>query len=627
MTKIVWLTHDCASKLEEEIRSNDAEHFIVVLDGITNPSEYSFLSRSNCTVVKSTPESLQLFKGTHPRMSGLFPQYTGTSVGLAENVTLSFVVNDDIKLRDWQGEPLRAKAHYGPQSSEEYVASHNHTQGLLVEGWNFTSDVNTISIWGDALAARTQAKVWGGFLSARSNLLGDWAPYTPPSSSSTADKFDAQLIGLEIDVLNGGLDSGQRVNERSYPLAKNGLQIVGFGKRNSAAIEVRCEDSDDTSRTLSNRRGAWDYVLIARNCVHDKSTFICSGFSKGYKGIDLSPTLYSDGAIRLRTEHASSGIVFNSDSAQIYEARGELFVQSKSGIVNIGRADDPIKGVAKQILRGYQRAWAHRNISEFALFYDSLNVSYSYIPKNACTSLKLSLGVHDGTMDASASPHGLERAYITHSYAPHMRARRFIVFREPFGRIVSAYLDKITRPVEDFAWSVCADILRNQRGVRAEHVAEYIQSGETPSFAEFVRYLSVRSDEQLNEHWRSQCAFYTFDWYDGVFPLEALDDEWKKSKFSDVPLVTSRPHATTYGRKKALSNGELGTEEPASELRGGVLRRIMEEQHLVPAPELLLADQGLLRLFCRRYGDDIAVYHALFPNHANVALAGLGKVP
>lgn len=560
-------------------------------------------------------------------MAGLFPQYTGTSVGLAEHVTLSFVVNDDIELRNWQGEPLRAEVNYGPQSSEDYIASHNHTQGLLVEGWNFTSDVNTVAIWGDALAARTQAKVWGGFLSARSNLLQDWAPYTPPADPPSDDKFDAQLIGLEIDVLNGGLDSGQRVNEKSYPLAKNGLQVVGFGKRNSAAIEVRCEDSDDTSRTLSNRRGAWDYILIARNCVHDRSTFICSGFSKGYRGLDLAPTLYSDGAIRLRTETANSGIIFNSDAAQIYAARGELFLQSKSGIVNVGRADDPVRGLPKEILSGYQRAWAHRNISEFALFYESSNVSYSYIPKNACTTLKLSLGVHDGKLDPSVSPHGLERAFITHSYTPHMNARRFIVFREPFGRIVSAYLDKITRPVEDFAWSVCADIMRNQRGIPAEEVAEHVQNGDTPSFAEFIRYLSVRPDESLNEHWRSQCAFYTFNWYDSVFPLESLDEEWVKSKFGDVPLVTSRPHATTYGRKKARNEAELGTTERASDLRGAALRTMMEERQVVPAPELLFEDPGLLRIFRRRYGDDIAVYHALFPKHSNAELAGLGAAP
>ncbi|MGN5480591.1 hypothetical protein ACTMU2_39235 [Cupriavidus basilensis] len=72
------------------------------------------------------------------------------------------------------------------------------------------TNTNAAAFWSDASAEVDKARVWGAFVSARSSL--------EPGN-------DAQLIGLEIDVLNDGLP-GLRPNQ-----SKVGLQIASvFGK-------------------------------------------------------------------------------------------------------------------------------------------------------------------------------------------------------------------------------------------------------------------------------------------------------------------------------------------------------------------------------------------------------------
>lgn len=613
MKNHIYLTKKNIDRVQRLVSEMCDEQFIIYTNEDVDIEECALFANKNCLIVRHADQAMNLFSGIHPRMVGFFPQYTNTGVGVGQNITYSFIVDDNSPLKNWKGETWKAPSYYGPQSSEEYGDSHNHTQGLLVEGWSFSADVNMVSMWGDALAARSHTKVWGGFLSARSNFLAGWHPYTPPISADEPDVFDAQLIGLEVDVLNGGLDSGERTSSDKLPLAKNGVQIVGFGKRNSAAIEIRCEDSDDMTRTADQRRGAWDYILVARNSVSNKSTFICSEFSHAYRGIDFSKTLYSDGAIRIRSEEKRNGIVFNDGSSAIYEKEGELFLENRSGSINIVGKGAVIPSVAKQIFDAYRARHADENLKKFALYFGSIGVSYTYIPKNGCTTLKKSLAVANGTMDPNASPHGLEEPYLIQSIAPHLLSKRLIVLRNPFMRLVSAYLDKIAKPVEDFGWDVCFQIIKNQRQIPEEEIPQTINEGNTPTFREFVDFLSRRSDRELNEHWRSQCSFFTFEQYDEIFALETLQEPWVASCFAHIPLVTSRPHATTHGRTIVKSLDDLGVPIQVCDVFGGMLRRAMEDRSIVPATDLFFADAHVLNKFCSRYADDIVVYRSLFP--------------
>jgi hypothetical protein len=275
--------------------------------------------------------SLTFLGGNHPRKEGIWTQYSHLSTGLARNVVVSDSISNDTPIEDWtSNEHTMQLAPYGEAlSSEDYRHLHNHYQNFLSEVYNFSNSLNGVAIWGDSGAFVPGAKSWGGFFSARSWPIR-WNGYTPESVETYADEdFDAALVGIEIDVLNAGRDWGDVSPALDNSLAKVGLQVVGFGARNTAAIEVRTEDSDDPNRDSSNRRGAWNWGIIVRNALHENSTLIHCENGRIRRGLDMSLSTFTEGAVRITAGGEQSGIVYDGGaSGEVYaEKDGTLVVK------------------------------------------------------------------------------------------------------------------------------------------------------------------------------------------------------------------------------------------------------------------------------------------------------------
>lgn len=271
-------------------------------------------------------------RGKHPRLEGYWTAYGGLTTGLARNVTFSQTITEDTVIEDSQSQPYEMqRAPGGNLASEEYRHLHNHHQLLHSEVFNFSRDLNAVSIWGDSAALAPGARSWGGFFSARS-WPTRWTGYTPNELFAyDADmQFDASIIGIEIDVINGGKDWGVSLPNIGYACAKVGLQLVGFGKRNTAAIEVRTEDSDDPDLGPTDRRGAWNWGIIMRNSLHDQSTVLYSENGEIRRGIDFDKTTFTEGALRVTGAGPSSGIVFDAGKS------GEMYSQDEVLNIRIG---------------------------------------------------------------------------------------------------------------------------------------------------------------------------------------------------------------------------------------------------------------------------------------------------
>jgi hypothetical protein len=280
------------------------------------------------------PGGINMVRGNHPRLEGIWPQYSNLNTGLGRNLTITDVLPYDAQVETWKSEPMRANPanKNRAQDSHEYSNSHNHYQNLLSEVWAFSPTVNAVSIWGDSGAFYPGTKSWGGFLSARSWPV-HWQEYVPSGTPGFEDKdFDAQLVGLEVDVLNGGLDHGTMSKTVGMPLSKSGIQIVGFGKRNTAAIEIRSEDSDDTAKKADERRGTWHYGIIAYNSLNADSTFLFSATPAGRTGADFSMTDYSDSALKIKSNGPKTGISFNK-----YQG-GEIYAEADRLVARMGKA-------------------------------------------------------------------------------------------------------------------------------------------------------------------------------------------------------------------------------------------------------------------------------------------------
>jgi len=176
-----------------------------------------------------------------------------------------------------------------------------------------------VAIWGDSGAFVPGAKSWGGFFSARSWPVR-WKGYTPANVNYESNEFDAALIGIEVDILNAGRDALDSAPQFKDSLAKIGIQIVGFGKRNTAAVEIRTEDSDDAKRNSTNRRGAWHWGVIIRGALHEKSTVLYAENGAVHRGLDLWQTICRDGALLIAGQGRRTGIRFDEKfGGEVYQ--------------------------------------------------------------------------------------------------------------------------------------------------------------------------------------------------------------------------------------------------------------------------------------------------------------------
>ena len=275
-----------------------------------------------------------IMRGNHPRIEGLWTQYSHLETGLQKDFTFSTTIHAETPISNWRSENYKLQpAPVGAMTSEDYRHQHNHYQSLHAEIYNFSPALNGIAIWGDSAALAPNAKSWGGFFSARSWPLR-WTEYTPKSVGDYKDEeFDAALVGVEIDVLNAGLDWDKKSPLSETNLAKIGLQVVGFGSKNTAAIEVRSEDSGDRSRGPDSRRGTWNWGMVIHGCLNADSTVIKADNGPIRRGIDFDDTTFREGALRVTGVGSGSGIVFDSGIG------GEIYSETVSG----GRKQTVIK--------------------------------------------------------------------------------------------------------------------------------------------------------------------------------------------------------------------------------------------------------------------------------------------
>ena len=278
------------------------------------------LTVANIGTVAAVDFSREIEKSSvlHPREDGIWLQYYPLTTALRKNVVLSDVITPDSEWENWEGKEIKTHK-MTDETAENYDGNHNHYQNFLSEVLNFSTGTNAVAIWGDSSAVVNGSKAWGGFFSARSNdpefLTDEFKKYVPKDVDLQYDKktYDAQLIGVEVDVLNDGLPG-------VYPnMSKTGVQIVGFGNPNSMAIEIRSEDTDKANVSDADRRGVFESGIYFKNSIAPYGRLMVSDLDTAKIGLDFNSTLFNEGAIKLKTEQVGTGIILNDgQSGEIY---------------------------------------------------------------------------------------------------------------------------------------------------------------------------------------------------------------------------------------------------------------------------------------------------------------------
>lgn len=194
-----------------------------------------------------------------------------------------------------------------------------------------------------------------------------------------------------------------------------------------------------------------------------------------------------------------------------------------------------------------------------------LDFIYFTIPKNACSTILVLLrslleeniseiksNVHDRKKSAFLSPSDIGYDKFL-DILKDSEVFKFTVVRNPYSRILSAYLDKFIQLPKHNMKSY--ELFLSQL-VTKEQVDKYIQSPNL-SFLEFLTFVSYQQPYFMNEHWKPQLMLGMMNFIadNQIYRFENLDNSIDnlidnlKNRGYDIEKVkkdecTFKPHST-----------------------------------------------------------------------------------
>lgn len=229
--------------------------------------------------------------------------------------------------------------------------------------------------------------------------------------------------------------------------------------------------------------------------------------------------------------------------------------------------------------------------------YDSRSV-YTYIPKNACTTMRYSIARNNRFIDAATDVAWHHSNNLTFCASQEFAATAdyaFVVLRCPFRRIASGYLDKVV---------TLNKVVRSLYPTKLSKVQLRIMERSMYhrlSFRDFVERIAKIDRLELNQHWRPQADFMLYEAYDDYFSVEDFDRaKAELSRKIDFPIYDTRD-AVGHDTKKFAKISGAYADTPA-----GVLFKMRESGQL-PSYESLY-DPSLIARVTDIYADDIALY-------------------
>lgn len=234
---------------------------------------------------------------------------------------------------------------------------------------------------------------------------------------------------------------------------------------------------------------------------------------------------------------------------------------------------------------------AHRFAAQHALVHYASGAVFTFIPKNACTSLRVSLAMAKGviaTPDHWGWVHQNNQTFAASLSELARASRTAVVLRCPFSRLASTFLDKIVSRDKEL-WSLY-------------RLSRDTINPDSLTFRQFVDWISRPGIFRADIHWRPQSDFLVYDRYDDVFSM--ADISGFAASFENAtgqPFVDARPfsgHATsTY----AASEGGCHADTPLLDLLLEKSKgRLPQARDLYDAP--------LIAQVRRSYAKDLALY-------------------
>lgn len=238
------------------------------------------------------------------------------------------------------------------------------------------------------------------------------------------------------------------------------------------------------------------------------------------------------------------------------------------------------------------RNTAHQFAAQQALVHYGSDTVYSFIPKNGCSTLRLSLAMANGCISDPQA----DWTWIhpnNNTFSANLRdlatARfTFTVLRCPHARLASVFLDKILSRGPEY-WE-----LFRAEGDTLDH--------DRLNFRSFVRLITKPGRlSSANIHWRPQVDFLVYEDYDAWYAMENFKEAAAEIGARVFPVVDARG-LTRHGTDQVrLVDDKCYADVPAQRLAH--MRRTGE----LPS-HAALYDDALAKTVARAYATDMALY-------------------
>ena len=250
---------------------------------------------------------------------------------------------------------------------------------------------------------------------------------------------------------------------------------------------------------------------------------------------------------------------------------------------------------AQNTYQNLRQNTAHQFASNHALCLYRLNAIYTFIPKNACSTMRLSLAIANGCISDLKDFNWIHQNNDT--FRADLKSLicadySWVILRCPYARLASVYLDKIVGRTQE-AWNFY-------------NLVDRAFDLETLTFTDFVKQLAKPAIRNGNIHWRSQIDFLVYKEYDDYFCLEEFAKvvDSLQSQLG-LEIVDARP-LTQHG----IDRLELIEEDEFSSMSSIDIYNL-KLSGKCPSPRSLYCDETI-SMVSRFFKDDIQLYQDIF---------------
>ncbi len=235
---------------------------------------------------------------------------------------------------------------------------------------------------------------------------------------------------------------------------------------------------------------------------------------------------------------------------------------------------------------------SHKFALQYTLSIYKSDSAYTFIPKNACSTLRFSVAKANGCIDNLEEVdwiHSNNQTFSITTEAAFKAKYKFVILRCPFSRLFSTYMDKMVN-MDMQSWKY-----RNARR-RSFHPHDL-------TFKTFLKDISVAPINTFDVHWKPQIDFLLYQTYDDIFCLEnfQLAQITLKEKI-DFDIYDTRSHLNHHISGAEQENSiEKPYEIPAVDLL------VLKRSGRTPAA-ISMYNEELIDIVRKVYEKDIDLY-------------------